>query len=110
SGQRLHVYEFDLDRLEYVIVEDKHDLVVVSRFGQFSVPNGDSIGGALDAAVITSATPAQSEPRGYFVRKSGAVAAIDVRKVARTLERASLRQVSFPRVGAPGKWLSIFHP
>jgi len=34
TQQRLHVYEFDLNRLEYVIVEDEDKLVVVSEFGQ----------------------------------------------------------------------------
>ena len=110
SGRRLHVYEFDLDRLEYVIVEDKEGLVVVSELGQFAVPNGDSLGRALEAALVTGTEPAQGDPRAWFVRKSGSVLALDVRKVARTLERAALQQVSLPRVAEPGRRLAPFHP
>src|SRR5258705_11103251 len=47
SAQRLHVYEFDLNRLEYVIVEDRNDLAAVSGFGTFTLPTRDYVPRAL---------------------------------------------------------------
>jgi hypothetical protein len=110
AEQRLHVYEFDLNRLEYVIVEDKDTLVVVSDFGQFQVQSDDALGRALEAAVVKTPERRGGEPRGYFVRASGEVVGIDVKKVARTLERAILEQVSMPAVGAPAARLAAFNP
>ncbi|TMA21716.1 MAG: hypothetical protein E6J84_00235, partial [Deltaproteobacteria bacterium] len=110
ATQRLHVYEFDLNRLEYVIVEDKDRLVVVSDFGQFQVHSDDALGRALEAAVVRAPERRGQEPRGYFVRASGEVVGIDVKKVARTLERAMLEQVSMPAVGAPAARLARFNP
>jgi hypothetical protein len=110
AQRRLHVYEFDLDRLEYVIVEDERDVVVVSEFGQFRVENDDSLGRALEAAVVKRPERAGVEPRAYFVRASGEVLGVEVAKVARTLERLKLRQVSMPPVRAPGKRLASFNP
>ncbi|MGZ6125182.1 MAG: hypothetical protein ACXWLR_09495, partial [Myxococcales bacterium] len=110
AERRLHVYEFDLDRLEYVIVEDDRDVVVVSEFGQFRVENDDALGRALEAAVVKRPERAAAEPRAYYVRASGEVLGVEVGKVARTLERARLRQVSMPPVSAPGRRLSPFNP
>ena len=110
AKQRLHVYEFDLNRLEYVIVEDKDRLVVVSDFGQFQIHSDDALGRALEAAVVRAPERRGGEPRGYFVRASGEVVGIDVKKVARTLERAMLEQVSMPAVGAPAARLARFNP
>ena len=110
ATQRLHVYEFDLNRLEYVIVEDKDRLVVVSDFGQFQVHSDDALGRALEAAVVRAPERRGQEPRGYFVRASGEVVGIDVKKVARTLERAMLEQASMPAVGAPAARLARFNP
>src|SRR4051795_1812123 len=52
SSQRLHAYEFDLRLLEYVIIEDKGRLTVVSGLGQFAVQSDDAVGRALEAAVV----------------------------------------------------------
>src|SRR3954454_21444768 len=41
TRDRLAVYDFDLKRLEYVIVEDEEKVVVVSDFGQFALQNDD---------------------------------------------------------------------
>jgi hypothetical protein len=110
AKQRLHVYEFDLNQLEYVIVEDKDRLVVVSDFGQFQIQSDDALGRALEAAMVKAPERRGGEPRGYFVRASGEVVGIDVKKVARTLERAMLEQVSMPAVGAPAARLARFNP
>lgn len=110
SQRRMHVYEFDLGRLEYVIVEDDRDVVVVSEFGQFRVEYDDALGRALEAAVVTRPERAAAEPRAYFVRASGEVVGVEVAKVARTLERLKLRQVSMPPVLAAEKRLVSFDP
>src|SRR6266446_2913713 len=110
AKRRLHVYEFDLSHLEYVIVEDKDEIVVVSDFGQFQLRNDDVIGRALEAAVVKSPERGGGQPRGYFVRASGEVVGVDVNKVARTLERHMVRQVSMPAVEAPGRRLASFNP
>jgi hypothetical protein len=110
ARQRLHAYEFDLDRLEYVIVEDRDQLVVVSEFGQFALRNDDAVGRALEAAVVRKPERGGGEPRGYFVRKNGEVVGVDVSKVARTIERLRLAQVSAPAVDAPAGRLAPFNP
>src|SRR4051812_6568928 len=93
TQQRLHVYEFDLKRLEYVIVEDKDKVVVVSDFGQFALQNDQTVSRAIEAAVIpapkTGAAPERggSQPKAYFVRASGEGVAVDGNKGAPTPER-----------------------
>src|SRR5438105_8303860 len=52
TTERLHVYEFDLKKLEYVIVEDEEKVVVVSDFGQFALQNDDVVHLAIESAVI----------------------------------------------------------
>lgn len=110
SRQPLHVYEFDLGRLEYVIVEDDDEVVVVSEFGQFKLENDDALGRALEAAVLKKPERGGGEPRAYFVRASGEVLGVEAGRVARTLERLKLRQVSMPAVAGPGKRLASFNP
>jgi hypothetical protein len=110
SPQRLHVYEFDLDQLEYVIVEDGDGAVVVSDFGQFRLQDDGTLGRALEAAVVKRAEPGAGEPRAWLVRAGGEVVAVEVGKVARTLERLTLRQVSMPAVHGPGRRLASFRP
>jgi len=110
AKQRLHAYEFDLNRLEYVIVEEKERLVVVSEFGQFVLRKDDAVSRALEAAVVKAPERASGEPRGYLVRKTGELVGVDVNKVARTLERLIVQQVSVPAVEAPGKRLAAFSP
>ncbi|HZR08877.1 MAG TPA: hypothetical protein VFA79_09875 [Myxococcales bacterium] len=110
ARQPLHVYEFDLGRLEYVIVEDKDEVVVVSEFGQFKLENDDRLRHALEAAVVKKPERSGGEPRAYFVRASGEVLGVEAAIVARTFERMKLRQVSSPAVAAPGKRLASFNP
>ena len=110
APQRLHAYEFDLNRLEYVIVEDKDKVVVVSEFGQFTLPNDDAVRRALEAAVVKAPDRGGGEPRGYLVRKSGEVVGFDVNKVARTLDRLIVHQISAPAVDAPARRLASFNP
>ena len=110
AQQRLHAYEFDLNRLEYVIVEEKERLVVVSEFGQFVLRKDDAVSRALEAAVVKAPERGSGEPRGYLVRKSGELVGVDVSKVARTLERLMVQQISAPAVEAPAKRLAAFSP
>ena len=131
TKDRLHVYEFDLNRLEYVIVEDEEKVVVVSDFGQFALRNDDVVTRAIEAAIIpsggssasgtagnTSGTRSSaalergkgSEPKAYFVRASGEVVAVDVKKVARSLEQLLVKQVSMPAVDKAGSRMMPFAP
>ena len=124
TRNRLAVYEFDLRKLEYVIVESEEKVVVVSDFGQFALRNDDMVSRAIEAAVIPAGQPGSSssrgsagalqrgggEPRAYFVRASGEVVAVDVKKVARSLEQLLVRQVSLPAVSKPGARLQLFAP
>ncbi|HYS11226.1 MAG TPA: hypothetical protein VEP66_20995 [Myxococcales bacterium] len=110
AAQRLHAYEFDLNRLEYVIVEDRDHLVVVSEFGQFTLRSEDAVARALEAAVVKRPDRVGVEPRGYLVRKSGDVVGVDVKQVARTLEGLILHQISAPAVEAPARRLVFFNP
>src|SRR5438067_7820886 len=105
TRKRLHVHEFDLRRLEYVIVEDEKQVVVVSQFGQFSLANDDQVGRALQAAVL----PRQKidrgggDPKGWLVRRGGEMVAVDVKKVAASLQQFMVRQVSMPAVERPAQ-------
>jgi hypothetical protein len=110
ARQRLHVYEFDLNTLEYVIVEDKDKLVVVSEFGQFATPSEDAVRRALEAAVVKASERQGAGPRAWFVRKSGDVVGVDADQVARTLNRLAIRQVSAPAVAEPARRLAFFNP
>lgn len=110
ARQRLHVYQFELDRLEYVIVEDGDQVVVVSHSGQFRLDNDAGLARTLEAAVVKRPGPSAGEPRAWLVRSSGEVVAVEVAMVARTLERLSLRQASMPAVRAPGRRLARFSP
>ena len=124
TRDRLAVYEFDLRKLEYVIVESEEKVVVVSDFGQFALRNDDMVSRAIEAAVIPAGQPGSSasrgsagalqrggsEPKAYFVRSSGEVVAVDVKKVARSLEQLLVRQVSMPAVSKPAARLLPFAP
>jgi len=123
TKERLAVYEFDLRKLEYVIVEDEEKVVVVSDFGQFALHNDDTVRRAILAAVIPAGQPGSGstrgsagalqrggEPRAYFVRSSGEVVAVDVKKLARSLEQLLVRQVSMPAVSKPGARMLPFAP
>ncbi|MCA1826183.1 MAG: hypothetical protein ABR567_09555 [Myxococcales bacterium] len=110
TKDRLHVYEFDLNKLEYVIVEDEKKVVVVSDFGQFALQNDDMVSRAIESAVLPKGDDRRGEPKAYFVRASGEVVAVDANKVARSLERLLVKQVSMPAVDKPGARLMPFAP
>lgn len=115
TADRLHVYEFELQRAEYVIVEDEKQVVVVSDFGQFALQNDDRTTRAISSAVIPHDAPERkdrraSDPRAYFVRKTGEVLQIDVKKVAGALQQLVVRQVSAPVVDKPAARLAPFKP
>src|SRR5207237_1741224 len=61
TRDRLHVYQFNLAQLEYVIVEDKDSVVIVSDFGQFALQNNDVVRSALENAIVRT-------PKGDAVR------------------------------------------
>jgi len=110
ASRRLHVYEFDLSSLEYVIVEDEDKLVVVSEFGQFALPSEDAVRRTLEAAVVKAPERQAAGPRAYFVRKGGEVVGVDANQVAVALNRLAVRQVSAPAVAEPARRLAIFNP
>jgi len=110
SSRRLHAYEFDLRQLEYLVIEDKGRLTVVSDFGQFAVQTDDAVVRALDAAVVSRPERSGGQPRAYFVRQGGEVVGLDAKKISRTLEQLFVRQVSLPAVDAPARRLSTFNP
>ena len=120
TRDRLHVYEFDLNQLDYVVLEEKDKLVVVSDFGQFALGNDDLVTRAIEAAIIPrkgSAVGSEgtldrsgSKPRAFFVRESGEVVAVDVKKLAKALDQQRLKQVSMPSVDEPMARLAHFAP
>src|ERR1041384_2177798 len=115
TGDRLHVYEFELQRAEYVIVEDEKQVVVVSDFGQFALTNDDRTERAISSAIIPAAAPERkdrraSDPKAYFIRKTGEVVQVDVKKVAGALQQLIVRQVAMPAVDRPGSRLASFKP
>lgn len=108
--ESLHVYEFDLRRLDYVVVEDDHEVLVVSDFGQFELASEDGLRRAIDAAVVRQRAETSAAPRGWLVRKSGEMVALDVKKIAASLQQFMLRQVSMPAVQQPATRLAPFQP
>lgn len=123
TRDRLHVYEFDLRQLEYVIVEDSDQMVVVSDFGQFAFENNDQVSQAIESAIIPSSAPGGiasgtsglgnrdgKDARVYFVRATGEVVAVDVAKIARVLDAIRVKQVSNARVDDPGERMIPFAP
>src|SRR2546426_2270509 len=80
SKKRLQCYEFDLDRYEYVVLEEEDKVVVVSGMGAFSVENDDIVSAALKRAVIPEGqdvrrASAGDEPRAYLVKRDGRLVA-----------------------------------
>ena len=121
TRERLQVYEFDLRKLEYVIVEDREKMVVVSDFGQFAVEKDDTVSRLIESAVLrdraqglaaggSAGDGAGSDPRVYLIRENGQVVAVDVKKIARALDQLALRQVSTPLVDDPGLRMLPFAP
>ena len=119
TRDRLHVYEFDLNQLEYVVLEEKDKFVVVSDFGQFALENDDLVSRAIESAVLPARSAATSEtsldrsgkePRAFFVRESGEVVAVDVQKIAKALDEQMLKQVSMPVVDQPMSRMAPFAP
>jgi len=115
---RLHVYHFDLDHLEYVVIEEEDQVVVVSDFGQFALANDSHAQQAIAAAVVRdrgslqrrAADRSSSEPRAYLVRQDGDLLALDVRKLAAAIARLPVRQVSAPAVESPPIRMLPFEP
>jgi hypothetical protein len=101
SRSQMHVYNFDLNRLEYVVIEDAEQVVLVSDQGQFALPNDDFFMRAIERAIIPGskdpvATGGEFDrkqdgtPRGYFVRRSGEIVAVDVDKLSKTVQQLQL--------------------
>lgn len=122
TRERLHVYEFDLRQLEYVIVEDKDQMVVVSDFGQFAFENNDQVSQAIESAIIPSSAGGIAsgssdlgnrdgkDAKVFFVRATGEVVAVDVAKVAKVLQAIRVEQVSSAAVADPGERMIPFAP
>lgn len=122
TRDRMHVYEFDLNQLEYVVLEEKDKFVVVSDFGQFALANDDLVSRAIEAAIIPTGSNGSAvtsegnldrsgaEPRAFFVRESGEVVAVDVKKIAKALDEQMVKQVSMPTVDEPMARMAPFAP
>src|SRR5438067_1608792 len=110
SPAALHVYEFDLDRLEYVVLEEDDQFVVVSDSGQFSVPAGASAKNAIASAAIPSRPDGSEAPRAWLVRKDGSLEPLHPGKLARALSGSGLRQVSLQAVARPASRLQRWSP
>ena len=118
TASRLHVYQFDLDHLDYVVIEEEEQVVVVSDFGQFALANDRSAQQAIAAAVVRDRSGLErravdrssSEPRAYLVRQDGDLVVLDVQKLAAAIARLPVRQVSAPAVERPPIRLLPFEP
>ena len=114
TRRRLPVYEFDLARLEYVLIEDKKKVVVVSDFGQFALERDDQVSRAIESAILPGSASRQDrrsdQPRAFYVRASGEVVGVDVKKIAAALGQLMARQVSMPAVDRPATRLLPFGP
>ncbi|MFL5309893.1 MAG: hypothetical protein ACJ79H_05500, partial [Myxococcales bacterium] len=109
TSSRLHVYQFDLAHLDYVVIEEEQQVVVVSDFGQFALANDRPAQQAIAAAVVRDRSGVEqravarssSEPRAYLVRQDGDLVVLDVQKLAAAIARLPVRQVSAPSVESP---------
>jgi hypothetical protein len=119
TRDRLHVYKFNLAKLDYVIVEDKDKVVIVSDMGQFALQNTDMVRSALEGAIVRTPSGAplrpgglreNQEPRAFFVRTTGEVVAVDVKKVGRALEQFIVKQVATPAIKDPALRLMPLKP
>src|SRR5258708_39223528 len=93
TRERLHVYEFNLERLDYVVIEDKEKVVIVSDFGQFSLQNTDAVGHAIESAVIPQGQRDGSDARAFFVRSTGEPAPIDLNNAGPSPHQFLINQV-----------------
>src|SRR5947208_3147329 len=115
---RWELGEFDLDHLEYVVIEEEEQVVVVSDFGQFALANDRPAQQAIAAAVVRDRSGLEqravgrssSEPRAYLVRQDGDLVVLDVQKLAAAIARLPVRQVSAPAVERPPIRLLPFEP
>src|SRR6266849_5961615 len=118
TPSRLHVCEFDLSHLDYVVIEEEEQVLVVSDFGQFALANDRPAQQAIAAAVVRdrgglerrAVDRASSEPRGYLVRQDGDLVVLDVQKLAAAIARLPVKQVSVPAVQRPQARLLPFEP
>jgi hypothetical protein len=118
TSARLHVYEFDLSHLDYVVIEEEEQVVVVSDFGQFALANDRPAQQAIAQAVVRDRSGlerravdrASSEPRAYLLRQGGDLVVLDVQKLAAAIARLPVKQVSAPAVERPQVRLLPFEP
>ena len=123
SRSRMHVYNFDLNRLEYVVIEDAEQVVLVSDQGQFALPSTDYVMRAIERAIIPGSTNAvgtsgqydrkqDGTPRAYFVRRSGEIVAVDVDQISKTVQQMQLdlKPVFSPVIGDASDRLTPFKP
>jgi len=118
TPSRLQVYQFDLGRLDYVVIEEEEQVVVVSDFGQFALTNDRPAQQAIASAVVRDRSGlerrgvdrASPEPRAYLVRQDGNLVVLDVQKLAAAIARLPVKQVSAPTVERPPVRLLPFEP
>ncbi|MBS2025061.1 MAG: hypothetical protein JST92_21895, partial [Deltaproteobacteria bacterium] len=124
TRDRMFVYEFDLNHLEYVVVEGDDDVMtVVGDMGQFQFNVDDTVRSLVEAAIIPdSYNPVgsggeydrnknQGQPKAYLLRSTGEMVAVNVQAITRAIALgASLRQVEAPMVDRPALNLAPFAP
>ena len=121
---RMNAYEFDLNTLEYVVIEGKDDFIIVSDAGEFALPNVSTISSSiLDAVVpdtegiVGSADKLdrshEGQPRAYLVKRNGDIVAVDVLKLSAAIKSAQPQLTAaaeLPQVDRPGARLQPFNP
>ena len=121
---RMNAYEFNLHTLEYVVIEDKEDFIIVSEAGEFALPNVSSISNSILDSVIPDTEGIvgsagkldrshEGQPRAYLVKRNGDIVAVDVLKLAAAIKTAQPQlsaAAELPQVDRPGMRLQPFNP
>ena len=113
----MHVFEFSLGDMEYVILEEENEVVVVTADSTFAVGKTEGIVARLDAAALPKAEQKRgsmgwsgNQPRAYKIEKDGSITVLSVAKVAQVLKDAPVRQRELPRVSEPRSRLAALAP
>ena len=124
ARSRLNAYEFDLNKLEYVVIEDKDDFIIVSSAGEFALPDSSVVRASILDAVIADdqGSPIggrdasvdrsdQGQPRAFLVKRNGDIVAVDVMKLAAAIKTSQpvLRTADTPLADRPSARLQPFN-
>jgi hypothetical protein len=123
ARSRLNAYEFDLNQLEYVVIEDKEDFIIVSSAGEFALPDSSVVRSSILDAVISDdgVSPLgkgdasvdrsdKGQPRAFLVKRNGDIVAVDVMKLAGAIKTSQpvLRTADTPLADRPSARLQPF--